>query len=333
MAPLFQPSVLPLPAGINLSGKTAIVTGATAGIGLEICRQLLTSKLTNLAMAVRNVSKGETVRQTLLSEPAIKSANPNATVKVLELNAEDYASVRNFASTFTATFTDLHLLMANAGIGTLHKESASSGHEKDMQVNYLSNVVLTLALLPALETTATRTGKPTRITWTGSRQYTLTTLAGKFPLKKGERVLDHVDTSTGIDTLGRYADSKVLCVLFQLELAKHYSPDKVIINSFCPGLVDTGMTDVLPLYIRIPFAIVKALKARTPDKAGWIALNAGVVAGAETHGKLLGDMEVDVPSDFVRSAEGQRIQKMLWNETVSEMARVTTLPAWMKKEA
>ncbi|EEU35599.1 uncharacterized protein NECHADRAFT_52355 [Fusarium vanettenii 77-13-4] len=331
MTPFSQPSVPPLPSGIDLSGKTAIVTGATAGIGLEICRQLLNHKLSTLIMAVRNVSKGETTRQALLSDPAVKSSGHKATVKVMELNTENYSSVQNFASAFISSFQDLHLVMANAGIGTLHKELAISGHEKNMQVNYLSNVALTLALLPILEATATRTRAPTRVTWTGSRQYALTPLAGKIPLGKDEQVLKHIDTYDGIDTLGRYADSKVLCVLFQLELAKHYSPDKVIINSFCPGLVDTGMTDVLPFHIRAFMKVVKALSARSPEKAGWIALNAAVVAGAETHGKLLGDMTIDTPSDFVQSDEGQRIEKMLWNETVNEMGAIMAVPAWMKQ--
>ncbi|KAM0421016.1 hypothetical protein ACHAPT_011259 [Fusarium lateritium] len=331
MIPFSQPSVPSLPSGIDLTGKTAIVTGATAGIGLEICRQLLSHKLSNLVMAVRNVSKGETTRQALLSDPSVKSAGHKTTIKVLELNTENYSSVKQFASTFMATFQDLHLVMANAGVGTLNKELTSSGHEKNMQVNYLSNVALTLALLPVLEATATRTGKPTRVSWTGSRQYTLTPLARKIPLEKDEQVLKHFDTYEEIDTLGRYADSKLLCVLFQLELAKHYSPDKVIINSFCPGLVDTGMTDVLPFHMRAFMKVVKALSARSPEKAGWIALNAAVVAGAETHGKLLGDMAIDTPSDFVKSAEGQRIQKMLWNETVDEMEGIMAVPAWMKK--
>ncbi|RMJ11801.1 hypothetical protein CDV36_008536 [Fusarium kuroshium] len=330
MTPFSQPSVPPLPSGIDLSGKTAIVTGATAGIGLEICRQLLSHVLSTLIMAVRNVSKGEATRQTLLSGPVVKSAGQKVTIKVMELNTENYSSVKSFASAFTSSFQDLHLVMANAGIGTLHKELATSGHEKNMQVNYLSNVALTLALLPVLETTATRTGKPTRVTWTGSRQYTLTPLAGKIPLGKDEQILKHLDTCEGIDTLGRYADSKILCVLFQLEFAKHYSPDKVIINSFCPGLVDTGMTDVLPFHMRAFMKVVKALSARSPEKAGWIALNAAVVAGNENHGKLLGDLTIDTPSDFVKSDEGQRIQKMLWNETVDEMEGIMTVPAWMK---
>ncbi|RYP77762.1 hypothetical protein DL769_003328 [Monosporascus sp. CRB-8-3] len=305
--PFFQPPVPSLPSGIDLSGQTAIVTGATAGIGLEISRQLILYKVSNLIMAVRNMSKGETVRKALVSDPAVKTANPHVTIKVMELDTENYASVQRFVSAYQLAFQDLHLLMANAGIGTAVKELASSGHEMDTQVNYLSNVLLTLALLPMLETTANKTGKPTRITWTGSRMYEKTSLAKKLPLQKGG-LLNHFNTAEGISMLQRYGDSKLLCVLFQLELAKHYPPDKVIINSFCPGLVDTGMTDVLPIYMRIPANAMKALRARSPQKAGWIALNAAVVAGAETHGRLLGDMEVEEPSEFIKSKEGQKCQ-------------------------
>jgi NAD(P)-dependent dehydrogenase (short-subunit alcohol dehydrogenase family) len=333
MPSLFQPAVPSLPPGINLSGKTVIVTGATAGIGLAISRQLLTYKVSTLIMAVRNLPKGETVREALLSEPAVKAANPNATVKVMKLDTESYESVQRFVSTFKADFQDLHLLIANAGIGTAAKELASSGHEKNIQVNYLSNVLLTLALLPTLETTAAKTGAPTRVTWTGSRGHIYSSLAGKkYPLKQGEPVLKQLDTAN-LPMFPRYADSKLLCVLFQLELARHYSPDRVIINSFCPGQVDTGMTDVLPIYLRIPINAFKAVRARSPEKAGWIALNAAVVAGAETHGRLLGDMVVGEPWEFIKSEEGQRVQKALWNETVDELVGVVDLPAWMSKVA
>ncbi|KAH6895918.1 hypothetical protein B0T10DRAFT_587483 [Thelonectria olida] len=331
--PFIQPPVPPLPQGIDLSGKTAIVTGATAGIGLELSRQLLTHKVSNLVMAVRNVSKGESVRQALLSEPAIKAANPNANVKVMQLDTENYPSVQAFAAAYGAEFRDLHLLMANAGIGNLAREFASSGHEKHVQVNYLSNVLLTLALLPILEDTATRTGEPTRVTWTGSRMHKQSSIVGKTPLKKGEQVLKHFDTSEDIPAYARYGDSKLLCVLFQLELAKHYKPDKVIVNNFCPGMIRTSLTEVLPFYIRIPVHLMQAIRARSPEKAGWMALNAAVVVDAESHGRLLEDMVVGEVFQWIHSEDGEKVQKMVWNETIDEMAGMVNLPSWMGKLA
>jgi NAD(P)-dependent dehydrogenase (short-subunit alcohol dehydrogenase family) len=178
-------------------------------------------------------------------------------------------------------------------------------------------VLLTLALLPALETTATKTGAPTRVTWTGSRTHVYSSLAGKKHdqrLNKEESVLKHLDTADDQSMFVRYANSKLLCVIFQLELAWHYPLDRVIVNSFCPGQVDTNMTDVLPIYLRIPVNAVKAIRARSPKKAAWIALNAAVLAGAETHGRLLGDMVFREAWEFIKTEDGQRVQKTLWND-------------------
>ncbi|KAJ3521338.1 hypothetical protein NM208_g13337 [Fusarium decemcellulare] len=331
--PFVLPKVSPLPAGIDLSSKTAIVTGATSGIGLEITRQLVTLKISTLILAVRNVSKGEEVRKTLLSEPAIKTANPNANVQVMKLDTEDYASVQSFVEEFKGKYDKLHLLMLNAGIGTLAREFAPNGHEKNIQVNYLSNVLLTISLLPLLEATAEKKGSPTRITWTGSRAHKRTSLAGKVPLKQGEGVLQHFDTAEDIPAFARYGDSKLLSVLFQLELANHIDPDKVIVNNFCPAMVATGMSDVLPVYLRIPMDLIKAIRARSPEKAAWIGLNAALVAGKESHGRLLEDNEVADLGEFVESEEGVRVRRLLWEETVEEMRGLVALPSWMETNA
>ncbi|KAF4963618.1 hypothetical protein FSARC_8403 [Fusarium sarcochroum] len=325
--PFIQPKIEPLPPGIDLTNKTAIVTGATAGIGLELSRQLLELKLSTLILAVRNVSKGEEVRQGLLAE------NPKAVVQVLKLDTEDYASVKAFAETFQKTNGRLHLLMLNAGIGNLSFEMATSGHEKHLQINYLSNILLTLLLLPTLEATAQRDGSPTRITWTGSRNHLHTSLARRVPLKKGEGVFEHFDTPDLISPFIRYGDTKLLIVLSQLEIAKRYKPEKVIMNSFCPAMVNTTMSDVLPLHLRLPMNLIKAMRARSVDKAGWIGLHAALVAGEETHGKLLFDKDVGDLGDFVPSDEGRRIQGLLWEETVEEMRGLAEVPSWMEGSA
>ncbi|VUC35916.1 unnamed protein product [Clonostachys rosea] len=107
--------------------------------------------------------------------------------------------------------------------------------------------------------------------------------------------------------------SKTLCLVFQLKLAKHYKSEKAIINSFCPGSVHTGMTNGLPVCLRIPVAVMNHLKAQAPNKAGWNALNVLVLVGVGSLGRLMVDMEIGEPPDFVKSEEGQRLQTMLWN--------------------
>ncbi|KAK1477232.1 hypothetical protein CCUS01_05050 [Colletotrichum cuscutae] len=342
--PLFQPPVTPLPDDLNLHGQTAIVTGATSGIGLALARQLLSLGASPVVLAVRDVPKGEAVRQTLLSDSTVLSLSQGPVVEVMKLDAEDYASVKAFTETFKAKYTHLDIAMLNAGVPGLRRRVAPTGHEATVQVNYLSNVLLTLELLPVLEATARKTGRAGRIAWTGSRMVEKTSLAGKTTVPEGGSVLGHLDDEANFVGMARYADSKLLGFLFLRELARHYgagaaisteegekSQQRVIVNAFCPGMVDTNMSNVLPQPFRLIADAVKAVRARRPEVAGWIGLHAVAVAGRETHGKTLGDKEIWESEGFAISDESWRLQRMLWDETVDEMKRLTSVPEWMGK--
>lgn len=291
--PFFQATVKPLPEGISLRGQTAIVTGASNGIGTEIAAQLLERSISTIILAVRNPSKGETTRTSLLARPSIAKTNPTAVIKVMQLDVESYTSVQSFTKAFLAEHTELHLLLLNAGIGILTRDMLATGHEKHIQVNYLSNVLLLLDLLPLLTATADKSGSPTRVTWTGSRMHHSSALAkGKKPLQRHETVLAHFETPESFVPFARYADSKLLCLFFLFELRAHLDGSKVVQNSFCPGMVDTGMSEVLPFYLRVPMDLVKKARARSVEVAGWTALHAAVVVGVESHGRFLEDYDV-----------------------------------------
>lgn len=328
---LIQPRIHPLQPTPDVSGQTTIVTGASSGIGLEIARQLLVFGISRLVLAVRNPEKGEVVKKSLLSDEAVRAVNPNALVEVMQLDIEKYESVAEFATAFTSRFDALHLLMLNAASLDFERKIAKSGHEKTIQVIYLSNVLLNLKLLPILEATADKTGKPSQVTWTGSRSYRKTSLESELPLKATESVLKHFDEEDTLPLFTRYADSKLLCFLFTRELALRYDSKKVIVNSFCPNTVKTGMASAMPFYVRIPAAIMMSVKGRPVEEAGRVALHAALNAGSDTHGKLLENLSAVPPSEFVESAEGQRIQRLLWSETKEELKKWTSPPAWMLK--
>ena len=75
------------------------------------------------------------------------------------------------------------------------------------------------------------------------------------------------------------------------EIAKYVPKDKVIINSLCPGMVDTNMSDFLPSPLRPIMNFVKLFAARSPKEAAWIIVHGIVVVGPESHGRFYGDKE------------------------------------------
>ena len=235
--PFVQPPVSPNPASLNLAGQTVIITGANAGLGFECARQLLISHASTVILAVRTMSKGEAARANLLANPEVHRRNPDADIKVLKLDMEDYKSVMAFADNVKKEILDLHVLLLNAGIGQLGYESSVTGHEKVTQVNYLSNALLSLELLPLLEATAARTGQATRLSWVGSRTHHSSSLAKKQPILPNESILAHFDDKSKYLAIAHYGDTKLLCAMFVAEMAKCVPKEQVIINIMCPGMV------------------------------------------------------------------------------------------------
>ncbi|EAW09505.1 uncharacterized protein ACLA_037100 [Aspergillus clavatus NRRL 1] len=331
MVRITQPRVDPLPTDIDLTGKTVVITGASSGIGLEAARQLLQLRASTVVLAVRNVAKGEACAAALRQDPRVGSHNPTAEIQVMQLDMDRYDSVQRFAQQVREEIpvVDL-LLLLNAGIGLLKLERSPSGHDRTTQVNYHSNVLLIAELLAHLEAGAEKTGSPARISWVGSRMHARSSLEGKSPIAPGERVIEHMDSDAAYVRFYRYADSKLLCALFMYSLAPRVDPKKVVLNMMCPGMVNTPMSDWLPVYLRLPVNVVKAVYARPVEVGGWLILHSALVAGPESHGKFLMDKAIVDKAAFVKSAAGQEIQRKLWEETVAEMSQLTTLPVEFK---
>ncbi|MCL7045560.1 hypothetical protein MKW94_013846 [Papaver nudicaule] len=90
--------------GIDATGLTAIVTGASSGIGVETAR-VLALRGARVIMAVRNMTAGSAVKEVILK------GNNNAKVDVMELDLSSMASVRKFASEFKSLDLPLNILM------------------------------------------------------------------------------------------------------------------------------------------------------------------------------------------------------------------------------
>ena len=95
--------------GIDLGGKTAVVTGASGGLGAETARALASAGAA-VTIGCRDTSKGEQVAG------EIRSATGNGAVRVAALDLLDHASIRSFADDVSATYDALNILVNNAGV-------------------------------------------------------------------------------------------------------------------------------------------------------------------------------------------------------------------------
>ena len=292
MDKFLQPKVTPLPTGIDLTGKTAVVTGASSGLGLELTRQLLQMRASTVILAVRNIAKGEACAKDILQGHNFKKLNPKPSIKVMELDMDRYGSVQQFANQLRDEIPVVDLLILNAGISPVTLERSPNGHSRAVQVNYLSNVLLIAELLPYLQAGAEKTGSPARVSWVGSRMHESPSLEKKMPMKADEGVLEHLDKEETFVPFQHYGDSKLLCAPFMYSLTPKLDPKKVIINMVCPGMVNTALSDALPSHVRLVANAIKAIRAHSVDsvdKGAWLILNAALVEGSDSHGRFLGD--------------------------------------------
>ena len=125
----YQTPIPLTPANIDLTGQTIAVTGATAGLGYESSLQLLRLKAGTVIMGVRNTNKGNAARERLLADSEVQRVNPQARVKVLQLDLVDEQSVVGFANRVLSEEPSLDILLLNAGINLASFQESPSGHE------------------------------------------------------------------------------------------------------------------------------------------------------------------------------------------------------------
>ncbi|MEU4332464.1 oxidoreductase [Nonomuraea dietziae] len=124
----------------DLSGKTAIVTGANSGIGMIAAGELARRGATTV-LACRDTAKGEAARSRMLA------AGPKGSIEVRRLDLADLSSVREFAATVES---DVDILLNNAGVMALPYRKTVDGFEMQFGTNHLGHFALTGLLLPRL---------------------------------------------------------------------------------------------------------------------------------------------------------------------------------------
>ena len=203
--------------GIDLSGKTALVTGCNSGIGYETMRVL----------ALRGAHVFGTGRTLEKAQKACASVAGKTTPVVLELS--DFDSCVACAQTVAAQTGSLDILIPNAGIGSFSDFELINGIEKIFVVNYLGHVVLTMNLLPLVQS-----AQNGRIVHVGSQM-------GYKSAPEGGIDFDNLRGEAEFDAFAAYGRSKLANALFSLKLSKMLDPAKTTSNVVHPGFVDSNI--------------------------------------------------------------------------------------------
>ncbi|KAJ4831900.1 Short-chain dehydrogenase TIC 32, chloroplastic [Turnera subulata] len=214
--------------GIDGTGLTAIVTGASSGIGEETTR-VLALRGVHVVMAVRNVGAGGKVKESILKEI------PKAKIDVMQLDLSSLASVRKFASEYISSGLPLNLLINNAGIMAAPFMLSQDNIEMQFATNHVGHFLLTNLLLDTMKNTARETKKEGRIVIVSSE-------AHRFTYNEGIR-FDKINDESEYNSIRAYGQSKLANILHANELTRRLKEDGVNItaNSLHPGSIATNL--------------------------------------------------------------------------------------------
>ncbi|MFV8242891.1 SDR family NAD(P)-dependent oxidoreductase [Mycolicibacterium peregrinum] len=206
------------------TGRTAIVTGANTGLGLETARALA-AKGAHVVLAVRNVTKGEAAAEW------ISRSVPYADLELQRLDLGSLASVREAAEEIRTKHERIDLLINNAGVMTPPKETTADGFELQFGTNHLGHFALTGLLLDRLLPVA------------GSRVVTVSSIGHRF--SRGIRFED-LQWERSYNRLQAYGQSKLANLLFTYELQRRLIGQHTTALAAHPGGSDTELARHLP---------------------------------------------------------------------------------------
>jgi NAD(P)-dependent dehydrogenase (short-subunit alcohol dehydrogenase family) len=172
------------------SGRTAVVTGATAGLGLETAKALA-ERGASVVLACRDLDKAERAATRI-----------QADVQIVKLDLASLASVHAVAGEIRAAHSRLDLLILNAGVMDVPYERTEDGFELMLATNHLGHFALTGLLLDRLLATA------------GSRIVTVSSVAHR----RGRIRFDDLQSERSYNASDAYAQSKLANLLFSYEL-------------------------------------------------------------------------------------------------------------------
>ncbi len=281
--------------GLDLSGRTILVTGCNSGLGLETLRTL--SK------------RGARVLAAARTEDKARAACQSVQGPTLPLACElsEPSSVRACIEAVQRDSAELDAIICNAGIMALPKLEQAFGYELQFFTNHIGHFILVTGLLDRLAENG-------RVVMLSSTAHTRAPSEGiQF---------DNLSGESNYNQWTAYGQSKLANLLFAKELAKRLADagSARTANAVHPGVIATNLARHLPGIARAGFGLVSPLFLKNAEQGAatqcYVATHPGA---AEVSGEYFADCNVATPS---RLARDPALAERLWQESERIVAKI-----------
>lgn len=281
-----------------LSGKTAVVTGGTQGIGLESAKALAAMGA-KVIITARDVPRGEAAK-------AQVQAAGNGQVDLVIVDFASMASIRAGAADLKMKTERIDILLNNAGAVFMERGLTKDGLELSFGTNHIGYFLWTTELLEVIKKSA-----PARIVNVSSMAHAMA--------RNGLDFDDVVERKKSYAGMSVYGESKLANIMFSNELARRLDGTGVTVNSLHPGVIASGFgtnnkgifgfatKHLSPLFLTSPGkgAATSVYLCSSPDVAG-------------TTGRYFKDKKEVKPTRF---ALDEAAAKKLWSLSEEIVAR------------
>jgi len=227
-------------AGIDLSGRVAMITGGAGGIGLEITRALVAA---GAEVEIADIDD----QASAAAAEALRVDYPAARIATGHLDLGSISAVRGYAADVLVRRPNIDILINNAGLMAPPLGRTADGHELQFGVNYLGHFVLTTGLMPAL------------CNKDGARVVCVSSIGHR----RADFNFDDPDyLHRPYERWEAYGQSKTACSLLAVALTERHGAEGVFANAVNPGGSMTGLQ--------------RHLSGEELQKLGWVDENGQV---------------------------------------------------------
>ncbi|TNE48114.1 MAG: SDR family oxidoreductase [Deltaproteobacteria bacterium] len=279
--------------GLDLSGKTYLVTGCNSGLGLETMR-VLSLRGAHVIAAARTAEKAAN---------AIAQVSANATPVACELS--DPASVRACVENVKQTGRTLDAMICNAGIMALPKLETSHGYELQFFTNHVGHFILVTSLLDQL-------AEDGRVVIVSS--------AAHLQAPKETIEFDNLDGSKRYNSWRNYGQSKMANILFARHLSKKFEGTQRTANALHPGVIQTNLGRHMGGFVKMLLGVVSPLFLKSiPQGAATQCYVATHPSLADVSGEYFADCNIKKTR---KDAKNDEIAEKLWAKSEEIIANV-----------